>query len=203
MKRIVLVGGGGHCKVVIDTLKELNSYDEIVITDLFLSKGTDVLGCKVVGDDDCLQTLFDDGVTDAFITLGSIKSTNARRKVAKRIQDIGFGEPVIIDASAVVASSADVGKGVYIGKKAVVNADCKIGDYAILNTASVMEHECVCGEFCHVSIGAICCGGVCMGNDVFIGANATVIQGISIVDNTIVGAGAVVRKNIKEARIVI
>ncbi len=203
MKRIVLVGGGGHCKVVIESLKELNIYDEILITDPDLPAGTEIMDCKVVGDDSLLQTLYNDGVTDAFVTVGSIKTTKIRRRIAEKVQAIGFFEPVIIDATAVVAASAHIGSGTYIGKKSVVNADCVIGDHSIINTASVMEHESCCGEFCHVSIGAICCGNVKLGNDVFVGANSTIIQGISVVDNTVVGAGVVVRKKIEKARVVI
>lgn len=203
MRKIVLVGGGGHCKVIIETLKELNIYDEIVITDADLTPGTKVLGCEVVGNDDCLQHLYDEGTTDAFITVGSIKSTVVRRKVADKIKAIGFNEPVIIDKTAIVAGSAQIGKGTYIGKKTVINADCKIGNHSIINTVAVMEHECVCGDFCHVSIGAICCGNVSLGNDVFVGANATIIQGLNVVDGTIVGAGVVVRKDIEKARIII
>lgn len=195
MKKIVLTGGSGHCKVIIETLKELNIYDEIFITDENLVPGTKVLGCEVVGNDDCLQRLFDEGVTDAFVTVGSIKTTVIRRKLAEKIQTIGFHVPVIIDNTAVVASSAKIGKGTYIGKKTVVNADCRIGDYSIINTAAVMEHECVCGDFCHVSIGTICCGNVTLGNDVFVGANSTVIQGVSIGMNSVIGAGSIVLSN--------
>ncbi|MCR5397706.1 MAG: NeuD/PglB/VioB family sugar acetyltransferase [Lachnospiraceae bacterium] len=198
MKKIVLAGGSGHCKVIIETLKELNIYDEIFITDENLVPGTKVLGCEVVGNDDCLQRLFDEGVTDAFVTVGSIKTTAIRRKLAEKIQTIGFHVPVIIDNTAVVASSAKIGKGTYIGKKAVINADCIIGNYSIINTAAVMEHECTCGDFCHVSIGAVCCGKVCLGNDVFVGTNATVIQKVSIPSNTIVGAGSLILNSIKE-----
>ena len=198
MKRIVLAGGSGHCKVIIETLKELNIYDEILITDASLMPGTKILGCEVVGNDDSLQRLFDEGVTDAFVAVGSIKTTLVRRKIAEKIESIGFHEPVIIDNTAVVASSAKIGKGTYIGKNAVVNADCKIGNYSIINTAAIMEHECVCGDFCHVSIGAVCCGNVCLGNDVFVGANSTVIQKVSLPSNTIVGAGSLIMDTINQ-----
>lgn len=203
MKKIVLAGGSGHCKVIIETLKELNIYDEIFITDASLTPGTKVLGCEVVGDDDSLQRLFDDGVTDAFVTIGSIKTTSIRRKVAEKIRTIGFNEPVVIDRTAIVASSAQIGRGTYIGKKAVINADCKIGNYSIINTAAVMEHECVCGDFCHVSIGAICCGNVILGNDVFVGANATVIQGRTVAAKAVIGAGVVVRNDIEKAGVIV
>lgn len=195
-KKIVLIGGGGHCKSVLDSLLSCHLYDEIVITDYEIPAGRTILGCKVVGNDDILPSLFQKGYTDAFITVGSIKSTAVRRKLHALVTEIGFTIVNVIDSSAVVSEHCKLGTGIFIGKNAVVNADAEIGDCAIINTGAIIEHECRVGSFSHISVGAKLCGNVSVGSDSLVGAGSTVIQGLQIGDHAIIGAGSVVIKNV-------
>lgn len=197
-KKIVLIGGGGHCKSVIDTLLRNKEYNEIVITDFDIPTGTRIFGCEVVGNDDLLPELLQNGITDAFITVGSIKSTALRRKLYSMACEMGFNIVNVIDKSAVVSEYCKLGKGIFIGKNAVINSDAFIGDCAIINTGAIIEHECKVGDFTHVSVGAALCGNVTVGNDSMIGAGTTVIQGITIGNNTIIGAGSTVIKNVDD-----
>lgn len=192
MDKLVLIGAGGHCRSVIDSVLSRDNYKDIVITDPDVTAGTIVHGCRVVGNDDMLPILFREGYKAAFISVGSIRDTACRRRLVKHAQDIGFVFPSIIDLSAIVAEDVIVSEGVFIGKNAVINANSKISEFSIINTGSIVEHDCMIGQFSHISVGAIVCGGVEIGNDVFIGANATVIQGIVIHDNTIIGAGSTI-----------
>lgn len=198
--KLVLIGGGGHCKSVLDTVIRLNIYSEIVITDYNMPVGTVISGCKVVGDDKILSKLFEDGFKDAVITIGSINSTVKRRTVFLLAKKIGFNFPVIIDPSAVIASSASIAEGVYVGKNTVVNADAIIGSMAIINTGAIIEHDCRIGKFTHIAVGATVCGGVEIESDVLIGAKAVVIQTVKIGRNSIVGAGSIVRHDVPENR---
>ncbi len=201
--RLVLIGGGGHCKSVLETIYAGGIYSEIVITDNSIARGSTILGSKVVGTDEELPDLYKNGFHHAFVTIGSIKDTSIRRRVYEKARGIGFIFPTIIDPSAVIATSSHIGEGIFIGKNVIVNADAKIGDLAIINTAAVIEHDCHVGEFSHISVGAILCGGVEIENDVFIGANAIIIQGIKIEANSIIGAGSVVLNNVsKYSRVV-
>ncbi len=197
-RKIVLIGGGGHCKSVLDTLLRNNEYDEIVITDYDIPVGSEIFGCKVVGNDDLLPKLLEDGFTDAFITVGSIKSTTLRRKLYSLAVETGLNLANIIDSSAVVSEHCRFGKGIFVGKNAVVNADSEIGNCAIINTGAIIEHECRVGEFVHISIGAKLCGNVCIGDDSLIGAGSTVIQGIHIGKNVVIGAGSTVIHNVDD-----
>ena len=201
--RLVLIGGGGHCKSVLDTLIKLNSYSEIVVTDCNIPVGVRILGCRVVGHDGMLSQLFGKGYKNAFITIGSIKSTNKRRDAFVRTKKIGFQFPAIIDPNAVVASSASIAEGVFIGKNAIVNADVVIGKMAIINTGAIVEHDCQIGEFTHIAVGAVVCGNAVIENNVLIGANAVVIQGVKIGRNSIIGAGSVVIHDVPENSTVI
>lgn len=201
-KRLVLIGGGGHCKSVLDTILCLDIFDEIVITDQTLLAGSTVMGCKVVGNDDILPHLYHSGIENAFITIGSIKNTRLRCRLYELVKSIGFTLPNIIDSTALVSESAKLGKGIFIGKNTVVNACAEIEDMAIINTGSVVEHECTVGAFAHLSVNATICGQSSVGANSFIGAGATIIQGIHIGNNTIIGAGSVVLEDVGSDKIV-
>lgn len=196
--RIILIGGGGHCKSVLDSLCMAGIYSDIVITDYNKPAGTKVLGCEVVGTDDKLPLLFEKGFRQAFIAVGSIKNTVIRRKAYERAKKIGFTFPAIIDPTAVIATSARIGNGVFIGKNAVVNADAVIDDMAIINSGAIIEHDCRVGEFSHVAVGATVCGGAEIGNDVFVGANAVITQGVKIGMNSVAGAGSTILHDVQE-----
>lgn len=196
MKKIVLIGGGGHCKSVLDALLRTNDYSRIVITDPDIKVGTKVFGCQVVGNDNELERLILDGFKYAFITVGSIIDTSLRKKLADKIEKIGFKIPIIIDPAATVSEYAKIGKGTFVGKNTVINADSEIGKNCIINTGSIIEHECYVSDFVHVSVGSILCGNVHIGKESFIGAGATVIQGVKIGSNTIVGANSTVLKDV-------
>lgn len=196
--KLVLVGGGGHCKSVLDAAIRANYFSEIVITDCSIPVNTKILGCKVVGNDEVLPKLFEKGFKWAFITIGSIKATDIRRSVFLKTQKIGFCFPTIIDPSAVVSASALIGKGVYIGKNTIVNADVVINDMVIINTAAIIEHDCKIGDFTHIAVGATVCGGTEIESDVFVGANATIVQGVKIGMKSVVGAGSIVLDNVPE-----
>ena len=195
-KRLVLVGGGGHCKSVLDTILCLGTFNEIVITDQTSLIGSTIMGCKVVGNDDILPYLYYRGIKNAFITVGSIKSTRLRCRLYELIKSIGFNLPNIIDPTAAVSESAKLGKGIFIGKNAVVNCCAEIGDLAIINTGSVVEHECVIGALTHLSVNATICGQSSVGANSFIGAGATIIQGIQIGSHAVIGAGSVVLEDV-------
>ena len=194
-KRLVLLGGGGHCSSVLDAAQRMGMFDEIVITDCDMVAGTEFMGSRVVGTDDALLQLFQDGIRMAFISMGSIKSTKLRKLLYRRAMDMGFDFPNIIDPSALVSEYAMLGKGIFVGKNSVINAGARVGDMAIINTGAIVEHGSSIGSFSHISVGAVVCGDSKIGNSVFVGANAAIIQGVKVGANSIVGAGSVVLKD--------
>lgn len=194
-KKILLIGGGGHCHSVLDSLLALDVYDEIGIID---SIANSVLGIHVVGTDDDIPRLMSEGWIDAFITVGSVGNTKLRRKLYKKVKGIGLNVPTIIDPTAVIARGAELSEGVYVGKRAVINTGSRIGSCAIINTGAIIEHDCVIGDFSHVSPGATVCGQVCIGNDSHVGAGSVVRQQIHIGNDVLIGAGSVVVKAIPD-----
>jgi len=195
-KKILLIGGGGHCKSVLDSLLELNEYSEIGIIDKKENIGNSVIGIPVVGCDDDLQSLFSNGYKYAFITVGSIGNPSLRIHLFNLLSATGFKIPVIIDNSAIVSSHANIEQGVFIGKQSLINAGALIRKGSIINSGCIVEHDCQVGAFSHIAPGAVLCGEVIVGENSHVGANSTVKQQVHIGSNTIIGMGSVVLQDI-------
>lgn len=196
MKKLLLIGGGGHCHSVLDSLLSTGQYDEIGIIDRNATVSS--CGIKVVGQDKHLAALFAAGWTYAFISVGSVGNTGIRRKLYKKIKDIGFTIPNIIDPTATISENARLTEGIFVGKKAVINAGSEVGHCAIINTGAIVEHDCCIGDFTHISPGTVLCGQVSVGDDAHVGASSVVIQQKMVGKNSIVGAGSVVVKDIPD-----
>ena len=201
MKKILLIGGGGHCHSVLDSIISTGLYDEIGVVahdddnyqDL---KNDNIVSEYLVGIDADLPVLFSKGWSDAFVTLGSVGNTIGRNRIYNSLKEIGFNIPVIVDRTAIVSKGAIVEEGTFVGKNAVINIGCKVGKCTIINSAAVIEHDCLIGAFTHVSPGAVLCGQVTVGNDSHVGAGSTVKQLINIGDNALIGMGSVVVSDI-------
>ena len=196
MSKLVLIGGGGHCKSVLDSALRMKAFDRIVITDAEIAPGTKICGCEVVGPDDCLQDLREQGFDKALITVGAVKPNPLRQQLALKVASLGYEFISVIDPTAVVSDFADIEEGTFIGKSAVINAGVHIGRHCIINSGAIVEHDCLVGEFSHVSVGSILCGGVILGNNCLIGAGSTVIQYRKIGNGCVIGAGAVVNEDV-------
>ena len=194
MNKLLLIGGGGHCKSVIDSIDK-TLFDDIGIVDNFIPLGEVVNGIPIIGTDDDLCNLYKQGFKHAFITIGSIKSTELRRKLYVVAKKIGFSFINIVDQSSNVSSCANIGEGVFIGKNSIINAGTSIKDMCIINTGAIIEHDCQIDEFTHISVNAVLCGSVNVGKDVFVGANTVLRNNIVIEDNCIIGMGSSVVSN--------
>lgn len=198
-KKILLIGGGGHCKSVIDSLGNLHEYAEIGIIDKKENIGNKVLGIPVIGCDEDLLNLYERGYQFAFITIGSVGDTALRIKLHDAVSKIGFTLPAIIDPTACVSKHARIESGVFVGKQAIVNAGAVINKCSIVNSGAIIEHDCIVGEFVHIAPGAVLCGEVKVGNFSHVGSNATVKQQVKIGESSVIGLGSVVVKDIGDA----
>lgn len=197
-KKILLIGGGSHCKSVIDSLLELNSYSEIGIVDKQETVGSSIMGFPIVGCDDDLLDLHVKGYNYAFITLGSIGNPIIRIKLYNLLNEIGFIIPTIIDSSAKVSLNAKLEHGVFVGKLSIINADAQIKKCAIINSGAIVEHDCQIGAFVHIAPGAVLGGDVFVGENTHIGLNSTIKQQVHIGSNSVIGMGSVVLHNIQD-----
>jgi sugar O-acyltransferase (sialic acid O-acetyltransferase NeuD family) len=191
---IILIGGGGHCKSVIDVIESEGKYIIAGIIDNAFKKGEIFFGYSILGGDDDLPELIS-LFKNFHITIGHIKSNKVRINLFNTVKDLGGEFPIIIASTAYVSVNSKIGIGTIIMHNAFVNASTVIGQNCIINTSTIIEHDSVIGNNSHISTGAIINGNCFVGNNVFIGSRATVIQSISIMDECFVGAGAVVIKD--------
>lgn len=197
-RNLILIGGGGHCKSVID-VAESAGYNIIGILDIPENIGKSVLDYKVIGtDDDILQ--FADKA-EFIITVGFIKSPAIRMRLFDKVRETGGKLATIIASTAHVSRYASLGEGTVVMHQAVVNAGAKIGENCIINTFCNIEHDAVIGDQCHISTGTMINGDCKVGKMCFIGSQSVLANGISICDDVIVGAGSLVRKNILKSGI--
>ncbi|MBR5422082.1 MAG: acetyltransferase [Lachnospiraceae bacterium] len=194
-KKILLLGGGGHCRSVYDSVLAMKEYDEIGIV---LENGASVSSPEVVGTDADLPALREKGWGFAVVTVGSVGDVTIRRRLFHTAKQLGFLLPVIVDPTAVIASDARLGEGCYIAKRAVVNAGAGIGSCVIINTGAVIEHGCMVGDYAHISSGAVLSGEVSIGEGAHIGAGSVVRQQIRVGDGTLIGIGSAVVKDIPD-----
>lgn len=192
-KKLLLIGGGGHCHSVLDSILSLGTYNEIGIID---NVDSSCLGIPVIGTDADISLLIKDGWSEAFITVGSVGHTKVRRRLYDLVKGLGLSVPIIIDPTAIVARGVEFKEGSFLGKYAVVNSGSLIGECAIINTGAIVEHDCEIGGFSHISPGTVICGQVKIGTDAHVGAGSIVRQQITIGDSALIGAGSIVVKNI-------
>lgn len=193
MRPIVLIGGGGHCKSVIEAAVS-QGIEILGILDLPGHLGENVLDLKIIGTDENIKKYVP--TADFVITIGQIKNPVVRMKTDRLISEAGGRLATIIASTAHVSCYAKIGEGSVILHGAVVNADAVIGRNAIINTLANLEHDVKIGDFCHISTGVMVNGNVTIGDNVFIGSQSVVANGISICSDSIIGAGSLIRKDI-------
>jgi len=197
MKDIILIGGGGHCRSIIDSLREDKIFNIIGILDIKEKIGSWVDGVEIIGVDDDLEYYYKQGIQYAFISLGSIETPKLRVSFYENAKKLGYKIPTIIDKTSIVSKNAIIDEGTFIGKGAIVNAGVRIGKNCIINTGAIVEHDCVIEDFVHIGPGSVLSGGVIVEQRTHIGTNSTIIQYKKIGRDTIIGAGSVVTRNIK------
>lgn len=195
-RKILLIGGGGHCRSVLDSLIQTAQYSEIGIVDKSENVGRQVLGISVVGCDNDLTELYEKGYKYAFVTIGSTGDVSKRIILFHMLEKIGFEIPNIIDFSSVISENVSMDKGIYVGKNAVINSGVFIGKGVIINTSSTIEHDCTVGQFSHIATSSVLCGEVQVGENSHIGANSVIKQQVKIGANAIIGMGSVVLHDI-------
>lgn len=170
-KEILLLGGGGHCKSVIDVIEQENKYQIGGIIDKKELLGTKVLGYEVIGCDEELKQLRVK-YPHAIVTVGHIKSNAVRVKLFKHLKELNFHMPSIISPLAYVSKHAFIDEGSVVMHHGLVNAGAKVGKNCIINSKALVEHDAVIENNVHISTGAIINGGTIVKEDSFVGSGA-------------------------------
>ena len=191
MKSVIILGAGGHAKVVADILQLGGHHILGFLDDDAQLWGTSCLGLPVLGAIADYKNYQPDGLVLA------IGSNAVRQTLAHRL-----GDPArdlwanAIHPRATIADSAQTGRGVVIAAHAVVNPDSVIGDHAIINTGATVDHDCRIGDFAHLAPGSHLAGAVAIGTGAFLGISTSVVPGVAVGEWATVGAGAVVLRDI-------
>lgn len=187
-KAIVLIGGSGHAKVIIDAIR-LSGGAVFGILDDGIPAGTQVLGIPVLGKTDEYEKY------KSYPFLIAIGNNKIRRKLAEKM-DVYWTK--VVHPSAIVSQYADLGEGTVVMPGAVINAGASVGKHCIINTGAIVEHDNVLGDYVHVSPNAALGGTVTVGENTHIGLGACVRNNLDICCDCTIGAGAVVVKSIAE-----
>lgn len=207
MRKVIVIGAGGHAKVVVDILKLMKGVKIHGLLDADQKlRGQKILGITILGDDSVLPSLAREGIRYAFIGVGAGGNPGAadlRRQLFEKCLGLGLKMISAVHPKAVIASSAVLSEGVAVMAGALINPGASIGANSIVNTGAIVEHDCVIEEHAHIATGAHLAGCVRVGASAHIGIGATVRQGIVIGPRAVVGAGAVVTKDVMPGAIVI
>lgn len=195
VKQLILVGGGGHCKSVLEAA-ESAGYSILGVLDMPEEVGKTILSTKVIGTDDDIPSYVDKA--EFVITVGFIKNPAIRIKLYKKIKEAGGKLATVVASTAYVSKYAEIGEGTVVLHQAFVNAGAKVGKNVILNTAANIEHDAVIGDHCHISTGTMVNGEAQIGDATFIGSQSVVNQCVKICGGVVAASGSVVHKDIKE-----
>jgi len=191
---IIILGAGGHGRVVLDIIRQVKKDKPLGFLDnnkALYDRRVD--GLPVLGGLERLAELRERGLGAAIVAIGD---NGVRRAMADTLEQSGFQLINAIHPSAQLATNVTVGKGVVIAAGALVCAHCQIGDYAILNTGCIVDHESMIGTATHDCPGVRLAGHVTVESGAFLGIGATIIQNVRIGFEAVVGAGSVVVQNV-------
>jgi len=192
MRKIVLIGAGGHCKSVIDVIEKDGYFEIIGILDKNYKSLKNVLGYPILGDDSLLTSI-KKKCDNAFVSIGSSELSNLREEKYNFLKKVGFRVPSIISPNAYVSDHSKIGTGTIIMHFAQVNADSEVGVNCIINSGSLIEHDSFIGDHSHVSTNAVINGNVEVGRGCFIGSNSTIKHGITIKEKSFIKASSLIK----------
>jgi UDP-perosamine 4-acetyltransferase len=191
---LIVIGGGGHAKVIVDMLIERAEY-WLAGCITHEADAADVLGLPILGDDDALAGVYASGVRHAFVAIGNNRVRADRLQYARAI---GFTIVNAISSYAILSTRVRLGAGIAIMPGAVINVDSVVEDGAIINTGATVDHDCRIGACAHIAPGTHLAGNVTVGEGAFLGIGTAVIPRRTIGAWATIGAGSAVVRDIGE-----
>ncbi|HDX9632497.1 acetyltransferase [Bacillus cereus] len=191
-KKILIIGAGGHGKVIADIALKMNKWEYIAFLDDSENAKTS-MGIEIIGESTDVSKFIKD--YDVFVAIGN---NTIREKIQEQIESQGASIPVLIHPHAVIGKQVSLEAGTVVMAGAIINCCTKIGKGCIINTASTIDHDNVIEDYAHISPGANLAGAVRVGRSTWLGIGSVVSNNINISDKCKIGAGSVVIKDITE-----
>lgn len=203
MKKIIIIGSGGHAKVVADIIltrkEKLKENLEIIgfLDDNFKNlKYNNIFGIPILGDLENIKNF----ISKDYSFVIAIGDNDIRKKISENYSKLNYY--TAIHPKSIISREVKIGAGTVVMANVVINPNSIIGKHCILNTSSVIEHDSRLGSYVHISPNVTLCGGVNINNNSWIGAGSVVKQQVTIGENVVVGAGSVVIKNVEDSIII-
>jgi acetyltransferase EpsM len=199
---VILYGGGGHAKALIELIQSLEGYSVVGVIDDKLQTGASILDTKVLGPGDMLPDIMKNGIGLAVNAVGGIGDVMSRVRVFRRLIEAGFEFPTLIHPTAFVERSASLEAGVQVFPHAYVGSEARVGFGAIVNTGAVVSHDCLLGRYVNVAPSASLAGGVSLGKAVLVGMAVTINLAVTVGDGARIGNSAVVKADVPAGQVV-
>ena len=189
MKDLLIIGAGGHGRVIADIAQKLGRYGSIAFLDD--GEAQESMRLAIVGKIADMEKYV--ATHDIFVAIGD---SNTRKEIMEGLFTMGASIPTLIHPSAVLGACVELGVGTAVMAGAVIGPCSKLGMGVILNTCSSVDHDCSIGDYSHIAVGVHVAGTVRVGSLVFLGAGVTVKNNVNICSDCVIGAGAVVIETI-------
>ena len=195
-KPIIILGTGGHAKVITDALV-LSGREILGFVTPALKAESEFCGKKVLGNDEVINQYSPDEI-ELVNGIGSLPRKNLRWNLAEKMREQGYKFAIVIHPNAVIATDINLDEGVQIMAGVIIQAGTKIKQDSIINTGSLIDHDCEIERNCHIAPGVVCSGGVVIGSNTHLGTGTIVTEYRSIGSNCAIAAGSVVFKDIPD-----
>lgn len=195
-EKVIIVGDGGHAKIVIDILQEMKQYEILGVTSKQINKQS-FYGLPVLGNDDILEDYYKKGIKNIAIGIGGFKDNELRTKIFNNFLSKGYNIINAVHPKSIIANSVIMGKGVVIFAGAILNPEVKLGNNVIIATGATIDHETVVDDHCLISAGVTIGANTKIGEGTLCALGSKLISEITIGANVLVAAGAVVINDIK------
>ena len=200
----VIIGGGGHTRVLIGMLQMLEKEILGIVTQNEALLGTEILGVPVLGREgevplSATGVVVVNGVGNQASAQGS--GLDVRQSIFERYRRQEFTLPAIVGPHAIVSPGVTLGDAVQVMHGAILQPGSAVGANSIVNSGAIVEHDAAVGDHCHLAPGAILCGGAVLGEGTHVGAGAVVLQGVRVGSHAVIAAGAVVRRDVADGAI--
>lgn len=195
-KPVIILGAGGHARVVLDVLTLLGR-EVLGVVEPNAEVGSAFSVSTVLGDDSVIKE-YSPNVIELANGIGGMPNQNLRWHLASLMRSQGYLFTTIIHPSVVIARDVELGEGAQIMAGSIIQSNTKVGKDSIINTGVLVDHDCHIADNCHLAPGVVCSGGVHIASGSHLGTGAMVIQNISIGCHSTIAAGSVIYKDVPD-----
>jgi sugar O-acyltransferase (sialic acid O-acetyltransferase NeuD family) len=200
--KVLIYGGGGHGKSILDLIRTLEGYEIAGFIDDQLKPGTEIMGIEVIGSGEDLAEFLSSGIHLAVNAVGGVGDVMSRFRIFQKLIAAGFSFPCLIHPTAFVENSAVLEAGVQVFPHAYVGSEARVGFGSIVNTGAIISHDCQLSRYVNIAPGACLAGDVCIGKSVLVGMSVTVNLSVSVGDYARIGNSAVIKGDVPREKVI-